>query len=174
MTTNVMERPAGVREAYGGGEQMPLGGYAGLMALFAGGVGLVAALTALLGRRLPERMHAGDVALLAVATHKLSRLVTMDFVTSPLRAPFTEFVKSAGTGEVVEQSRGRGLQRATGDLLTCPWCFDWWVAAGMGLAYLVAPRATRFVAALLTAVTAADFLQLAYEQAKAASGQAAE
>lgn len=174
MTTTLTDGPAAVREAYGAGEQMPLAGYAQLMALFAGGVGLIAGLSALLGRRMPERMHPGDVALMAIATHKLSRLVTMDFVTSPLRAPFTEYVKSAGTGEVVEQSRGRGLQRATGDLLTCPWCFDWWTAAGLGLAYLVAPRATRFVAALLTAVTAADFLQLAYEKAKAASGQAAE
>lgn len=174
MTQDLSTRTAHVKEAYGGGEEMPLAGYAQLIGIFSAAIAVLGGLTALLGRRIPDRIPPGDLLFIAVATHKLSRLVTMDFVTSPLRASFTEFVRSAGTGEVVERSRGSGLRRATGDLATCPWCFDWWTAAGMGIAYLIAPRLTRFVAALLTAVTAADFLQLAYEKAKSSSGQAAE
>ncbi len=171
MTDDALHRAAEVTEGYGGGDEMPLGGYAQLIAIFGGTVGVLAVAMALFGRRLPDRMPAADVLLLAVGTHKLSRLLTVDFVTSPLRAPLTEYVGTAGTGEVTERSRGRGLQRAAGDLLTCPWCFDWWVATGLGGAYLIAPRLTRFVATLLTAVTAADFLHLAYEKTKAASGQ---
>lgn len=174
MTEDALHATAEITEGYGGGEQMPLAGYAQLIVIFGVAVSVLAGATALLGRRLPNRIPPADVLLIAVATHKLSRLLTMDFVTSPLRAPLTKFVGSAGTGEVAERSRGRGLQRAAGDLVTCPWCFDWWVAAGIGGAYVVAPRVTRFVTALLTAVTAADFLHLAYEKTKAASGQAAE
>ncbi len=100
-------------------ENRPLGAYAGLAgiynAVFAG------ALLAAKNRRrpLPERISPGDIALLGVATHKLSRLLTKDWVTSPLRAPFVEFRGASGLpGEVSEQPRGTGLQHALGELLT--------------------------------------------------------
>ena len=48
------------------------------------------------GRALPERMPVGDLALVTVATHKLSRLVAKDRVTSTLRAPFTSVEYQAG------------------------------------------------------------------------------
>src|SRR3954453_15400162 len=75
---------------YGGGEEMPLGGYALLMGLYNAAVAgvLVAAHRA---GRLPERIPTRDLLLLGVATHKLSRLITRDWVTSPLRAPFTQY-----------------------------------------------------------------------------------
>jgi Protein of unknown function (DUF1360) len=40
------------------------------------------------GRELPQRPAPGDVILVGVAAHKLSRLIGKDKVTSPLRAPF--------------------------------------------------------------------------------------
>jgi hypothetical protein len=41
--------------------------------------------------------------LLGVATYKLSRLISSDRVTSPLRAPFVEYVEPAGASEVKEK-----------------------------------------------------------------------
>ncbi|HEX8752359.1 MAG TPA: DUF1360 domain-containing protein, partial [Solirubrobacterales bacterium] len=136
-----------------------------LMASFS--AAFAAALT-LIGRRrgLPERVGGGDVALLGVASHKLSRLVAKDKVTSPLRAPFTELEGSGGPAELEEQARGRGLRRAVGELLICPYCLGLWVAAGFSLGLLVAPRATRVVASVLAALTLSDFLQIAYKAAE--------
>lgn len=157
--------------SYATDHHAPLRGYATLIAIFnAGFIGslLLAAAT----RRPLPRLTAGDVALFGIATHKLSRLATVDFVTAPLRAPFTTYSESAGTGEVREQARSGQLRQATGELLTCPWCFGQWVAAALGIGTVFAPRLTRFVATLAAAVTVSDFLHLAYEKAKSASGQA--
>ena len=72
----------------------------------------------------------------------------------------------SGGGEVIEKSRGEGLQRAIGDLVTCPWCSAPWVAATLGFGFVFAPRVTRFVSGVFAAVTVSDFLQHAYDAAK--------
>ena len=63
-----------------------------------------------------------DIALGALATQKLSRLISKDKVTSFVRAPFTRFEEKAGHGEVFEEPRGTGLRYATGELLVCRYC----------------------------------------------------
>jgi hypothetical protein len=154
--------------AYANGEERPVGGYSLLMSVYA-------ALTLLFGlvvrrkRALPDRIGAGDLALVAVATHKLSRLVTKDTVLAPVRAPFTEFKEAAGSGEVNEEVRGTGLRHAIGELVTCPFCIAVWVSTALAFGLVLAPRATRLVASVLTAVTASDFLQLAYAKAQQAT-----
>src|SRR6266542_768812 len=62
------------------------GGYLLVMGVYGGVVGSLTALARLLGRRPPERISPGDVVLLSVATHKLSRLLAKDAVTTLLRA----------------------------------------------------------------------------------------
>ena len=42
-------------------------------------------------RPLPTRIPAGDLALLSVATYKLSRLIAKDRITGFFRAPFTRY-----------------------------------------------------------------------------------
>ncbi len=83
------------------------------------------------GRRIPERVGVGDLVLMGVATHKLSRLITKDRVTSFARAPFTRYEEPAGHGEIEEHARGTGMRRAVGQLLTCPYCISQWVAGGL-------------------------------------------
>lgn len=68
-----------------------------------------------LGVRLPARVGFGDVALLGVATHKASRLLTKDAVTSPLRVPFARFEEETGMGEVNESIRGHGANGGFSD-----------------------------------------------------------
>jgi hypothetical protein len=111
-------------------------------------------------------MSPRDMALLATATHKTARLVAKDRVTSTLRAPFTEFQDDAGPGEVDEAARGRGLRRAIGELLVCPYCLNMWIAAAMTAGLLVAPRATRWFAGLMSVLFGADLLQIAYKKAE--------
>jgi hypothetical protein len=119
----------------------PLRSYAVLMAMFNGlfVAGLVVARRR--GRELPDRPPLGDIALVGVASHKLSRLITKDKVTSPIRAPFTELEGSGGPGELEEKARG-------------------------SIGILFAPRPTRFVAALFAALTVSDFFQIAYKAAE--------
>ncbi len=103
---------------YGGGKEMPLGGYAVIAGLYGAAFAGFLLTAKKADRPLPERIGLKDILLLGVATHKVSRLITKDWVTSPLRAPFTEYQGTAGAGEVKEKARGQGLQRALGDLFT--------------------------------------------------------
>jgi hypothetical protein len=152
---------------YGQDDQYrPLGGYAVLSGAFGAALGGALLAARASGRPLPERPSAQDVLLAGVATHKLSRLIAKDKVTSFLRAPFTRFQESAGYGEIEEEARGHGLRLATGELLTCPYCLAQWVAAGFTVGYVYAPRLTRLLAGMWTAHAVADFVQLAYSSAE--------
>ncbi len=146
--------------------ERPLGGYAVLTSTFGVLAGGFATWLARSGRPIPERPSAADLALTAVATHKLSRLIAKDRVTSAVRAPFTEFQDDAGPGEVEEAARGHGLHRAVGELLICPYCLGMWAATGFTAGLLTAPRATRWTMSVFTALTASDVLQLAYASAE--------
>ncbi len=151
---------------YQGGEEMPLAGYAALVGIY--NAAFIALLAAAQNSedKLPEKFNFSDLLLLGAATHKLSRIIAKDRVTSPLRAPFTEYVEPAGQSEVKEKVRGTGMQRAVGDLLTCPWCLSPWVAAGLAFGLVFQPRATRLVAGVFAAATVSDFLHHAADAAK--------
>jgi hypothetical protein len=146
-------------------ERPPLGSYAAMSGVFNAAFGAALAVASRSGR-LPERVEAGDVLLIGVASHKLSRVITKERVTAFARAPFTEYQDPAGPGEVEERARGRGMRRAVGELLACPYCLSLWTSAGMHLGVIFAPRVTRVLASTLTAVTAADFLHIAYKAAE--------
>jgi Protein of unknown function (DUF1360) len=104
--------------------------------------------------------------LITVATHKASRLAAKDRVTSGVRAPFTRFEGDAGPGEVSEEARGSGLRRAVGELVICPYCISLWIATALAGGLVVAPRATRWVASVLSAMFGSDLLQIAYKKAE--------
>ena len=150
---------------YSPNEHRPLRGYVTLMSAYAVATGAVAAVAYSRRQKLP-RLSPTDLALLGVATHKLSRLIAKDSVTSPLRAPFVEYVEPAGVAELNERPRGTGLQKSVGELITCPFCMAVWVATGLTAGWVLAPRLTRLVASAATAVAAADFLHLKYAEAR--------
>ena len=135
-------------------EPKPLKSYAALVGSFnlALGAGL------LMSRNLPERSSISDVVLLGVATHKYSRLLTKDRVTSVLRAPFVRYQGDAGPGEVEEDARGEGARYAIGELVVCPYCIGVWIATALGFGLAWQPRRTRFLLNVGTALTISDFL----------------
>ena len=65
------------------------------------------------------------------------------------------------------RSKG-GLKHSIGELITCPFCLDVWIATGFTVGLVFAPRVTRLVAATFSAVTGADFLHLLYAKAQEA------
>ena len=168
MTATAKSAPERIASGYDRPDR-PLGGYAAIMAGY--GVLMTGAATLLARRdRLPDGLSLKDGALLAIATHKLSRTIAKDAVASPLRAPFTRFKGAAGPGEVNEDVRGEGAQKAAGELISCPFCLDQWVASAFVIGLAAAPRFTRFLAGTFAIRAGADFLHFAY----AATEHAAE
>lgn len=155
-----------IQQRYQGNDDRPLGGYVGAMTVYGGMVAGLAGLVKARSIELPERVTWSDLALISVATHKASRLVAKDPVTSPLRAPFTKFKGQSGEAELSEQVIGTGAQHAVGELITCPFCLAQWVATLLVAGMVIAPRLTRLATAMLTAVAASDVLQLVYDVAQ--------
>ncbi|GAA4883181.1 DUF1360 domain-containing protein [Kitasatospora terrestris] len=146
--------------AYTGGDDRPLAAYTGTMAVYAGTV--AAAVTAARATRRPlPAPGPWDLAVNALATHQLARLIAKDPVTSPLRAPFTRFQGASGPAELDEDVRGSGVRKAVGELVTCPFCTGLWVATAITVGSLFAPRATRLATSTLAALAGADFLHFA-------------
>ena len=160
-------RHGSVISHYAPGQERPLGSYvviSGAYATIFGGS--VIALRAR-GHEIPTRPPAvGDILLIGIASHKLSRLIAKDKVTSFVRAPFTRFQKPGGPGEVEEEPYGQGLRFAVGELLVCPYCLAQWVATALTLGLVGAPRFTRLFSSVLVAHTLSDFLQIAYRAAE--------
>jgi hypothetical protein len=156
------ESVQGVFEGYDGGEE-PLPSYAALAGLF----NLILAVFLLIarksGRQIPERVETRDIALLGVATHKLSMLVAQDAVTSPLRAPFTELQEKQSPKNVDEKPRSKGLRRSIGELITCKFCVGQWVASFFTYGLVFAPAVTRLVASIFAIVALSDHLHQTYK-----------
>jgi Protein of unknown function (DUF1360) len=146
-------------------ERPPFRTYAALAAVFNTGFA-GALLTARRSGRLPQRIESRDTILIGIASHKLSRLIAKDKVTSFVRAPFTEYQGRGGPAEVEERARGEGVRRAVGELLICPYCLGLWASGAFHAGLLFAPRTTRVLASTLTALTLSDFLQIAYKVAE--------
>ena len=161
-TTRVRAWAQRQADEYRNGEQRPLDGYLKLMSVYAAGTA-GAFLTARKLGRDPARLSPWDAVQLSIATHRLSRTIAKDPVTSPLRAPFTVYQGVSAPSELHEEVRSHnGLQHSVGELLTCPMCLAQWVATGFTMGLALAPTATRTAMSIFTAVAGADFLQYAY------------
>jgi len=137
-------------------------GYTGALTVFATSVLAAAVAARASGHDLPERFGARDLLLGAIATQKFTRILAKDAVTTPLRAPFTEFEKPLGSAEVQDRPRREHPQHTIGELLTCPFCLAPWTATAYVAALTVAPRAARAWAAVFAVVGGADALQHVY------------
>jgi hypothetical protein len=81
----------------------------------------------------------------ALATHRLTRLVTTDAITEPVRKRVWEKYPPETT--------------KLGYFVTCNWCTSIWVGAGVAIADTVAPRAWRVVALALAASSAVGLVE---------------
>jgi len=158
--THLRLRPAG---------DVDLHGFAGSLTMYAAAV----AATVLLGRAtrqtLPRRYEPADLVIGALATHKAARLLSKASVASPLRAPFTEFVEPAGSGEHHEEARGdQGVRHVVGELITCPFCLSVWIGSAYVAGLVFAPRPTRALGAVMTVVAGSDITQHVYQRLRGA------
>lgn len=78
-------------------------------------------------------MSALDLAVLALAAYRLTRLVTTDTLLEPLRERWwRRFPPSTQPGY----------------LITCDWCTSMWISAPIVLMYSIYPTATVYVCAV--------------------------
>lgn len=89
-----------------------------------------------------------DLVLDGVAAYRLTRLVTTDTITQPVRHRLHAAVESAEAGPVVEK---------LATLVTCPWCVGVWAGFGVTLARQTW-RGWPTVARALTVASAAAWL----------------
>ncbi|WP_433433443.1 DUF1360 domain-containing protein [Nonomuraea sp. CA-141351] len=160
--TEILEK---TEQNYEGEHDRPLRGYVRILGAYGGTVAVAATASMLAGRRVPDHVGVMDLLLMAACTHKVSRRLSKDPVTSPLRAPFTRYEGQGGPAEVDEEPRG-----AVGELLACPFCLAQWVATAYAAGLVLAPRVTRIVGATMTAVAISDWLQLAYAKLMKSAG----
>jgi hypothetical protein len=158
----VSEQEGGAYSGYAEPEERPpFAAYATFALVFNGALAGAVSAAKRSGRDLPERVELQDLALIGAASYKLSRLIAKKKVTAFVRAPFTELQGQGGPAELEETPRGSGLQRALGELLVCPYCLGLWASGAFHAGLLFAPRATRFSASVLAALTISDLLQAA-------------
>ena len=168
-TTDLGKKLAEEKRAYAGDEERPLEGYVAAMATFGAFAAVVVMAAASRRKDAPEHFALMDIGLTGVATHKITRILTKDSVTSPLRAPFTRYKEPGGPAEVMEDVRGSGVKHAVGELITCPFCLSPWVATALTGGLVIAPRFTRAVTAVFSAVALSDHLQLTYAKQQQAA-----
>jgi len=99
-----------------------------------------------------------DVALLGMATFRAGRMIAYDQILGPVREPFTETQPDeSGAGDTTVPE-GSGVQRALGELLSCPICVGTWVAAILTYGLHLLPGPTRVLLTILSAAGAAELL----------------
>ena len=164
--TTLRTQSKAVTSRYAGDHHRPLPGYVAL----AGGYTALAGTALTLARRRAGRRQGrldwGDLALITVSTYRLSRILTKDAISSPLRAPLTRFTGPGLPGEVNEEVapdvEGRPVLHAVSELVTCPFCAGQWVATSLVAAQVIAPAFTRLVTGVLTAAAGAEVLHYAH------------
>jgi hypothetical protein len=122
----------------------PYGYYAVLITIYQA---LYGAFLFLYGRKRArlEQISPLDLAMLGMATLRISKAISEDEITEVVREPVIE-----ARGEQ-RQPRGHGLRWALGRLVLCPTCTGTWVAAFLGYALHLFPSATRPFLAIMSA-----------------------
>jgi hypothetical protein len=140
-------------------KDLPLGWYALTTLAYVG----LATLVVREAARKKLKLSTQDLILYGAAVHKFSRLATKASVTSAFRAPLTRYECSLGYGEFQEVSRRDGFLGDLGDLVSCNYCADAWIALAGLFGLTQAPSTIRVAMQGLSVIAFADFLHVLYE-----------
>ena len=131
--------------------------YAALNAVFGALLtGLVIAARERAGEADP--LTTRDLAVSGVATFALAKVIAKEKIGSWVREPFVEH-----EGTQPQRIRGRRLQRAVGELLTCTRCVGAWSALGLIALRLTSPATGRVVNDVLAVSAMNDWLQAGFK-----------
>jgi hypothetical protein len=137
----------------------PYHAYATITGVFVAGLALSGGIARLIGCDARKQTWL-DLVTLSAATFKASRTIVRDDVTSFLREPFVEGDPRDSADEHPVQTGG--MEQAIGELVTCSRCVGTWVAAGLAMTQVVAPRFGRMLTWTLAGAGINDFLQAGF------------
>jgi hypothetical protein len=150
----VETRPeADVRELYPRDSVEPED-YAAINAVYA--VLLAALVQATRERVRKDPIRNSELLPLAAATFAVSKVIAREKIGTWVREPFVEDASHGGT------PRGRRIQRALGELVTCSRCVGAWSALGVVGLRVAQPEAGRLVASVLATSALNDWLQAGF------------
>jgi hypothetical protein len=107
--------------------------------------------------RAGEPITTQELIPIGAATFALSKVIAREKIGTWVREPFVE--QEGGQ----RKPRGRRLQRAVGELVTCTRCVGAWSALGIVGLRTADPAAGRLVTNVLAASAANDFLQSGFK-----------
>jgi hypothetical protein len=108
-------------------------------------------------RAREDPISGRELLPIAAATFALSKVIAREKIGSWVREPFVD----DPSGE--KRPRGRRLQRAVGELLTCTRCVGAWSALGLVGLRLSSPDSGRIVTNVLAVSAANDWLQSGFK-----------
>jgi hypothetical protein len=100
------------------------------------------------------KLKSRDLVMLGFATYRLGHLISFDKVTEPLRLPFTETKMDDFGAAMTVEARGEGVQRAFGELISCPT----WVAAALVYGLNLFPGPARIFTTIMGAIGMSEVL----------------
>ena len=128
--------------------------YAAINAVYAALLAAVVVATRERVKRDP--IKGAELLPLGAATFAVSKVIAREKIGTWVREPFVEDAVHGG------KPRGRRIERALGELVTCSRCVGAWSALGVVGLRIAAPRAGRVVAAVLATSAVNDFLQAGF------------
>ncbi|MEA2309598.1 MAG: hypothetical protein QOG41_2401 [Thermoleophilaceae bacterium] len=154
-TTEEAARIEREKSSHGGsGRQTEPVDYAAINAVYAAlAAGL---LYATRERSAQDPIPVRELVPLSAATFALSKVIAREKVGTWMREPFVEQDGHA------PRPKGRRLQRAVGELLTCTRCVGAWSALGIVGLRVASPATGRTVSNVLAASAANDFMQAGF------------
>jgi len=113
--------------------------------------------------RVP-RLGTLELVKLGLASHRIGRMIAFERVAEPLRQPFTATVPHETGADETVVARGRGVQWALGELVSCPTCVATWAALGLYLGLTVLPGPTRVLVNVLATAGVAEVAYVGVER----------
>jgi len=103
-----------------------------------------------------EPIRAGELLPLGAATFAVSKVIAREKIGTWVREPFVEDASHGG------KPRGRRIQRAVGELVTCSRCVGAWSALGVVGLRAASPDAGRLVTSVLAVSALNDWAQAGF------------
>jgi hypothetical protein len=138
--------------------------YAAINAVYA--VLLAGVVLATRERAKSDPIRAGELLPMGAAAFTVSKVVAREKIGTWVREPFVEDASHGG------QPRGRRIQRALGELVTCSRCVGAWSALGVVGLRAASPEAGRLVTSILATSAVNDWAQAGFAWLRSKASQA--
>jgi hypothetical protein len=138
--------------------------YAAINAVYA--ILLTGVVLATRERAKRDPIRAGELLPMGAATFTVSKVIAREKIGMWVREPFVEDASQGG------QPRGRRIQRALGELVTCSRCVGAWSALGVVGLRAASPEAGRLVTSILATSALNDWAQAGFAWLRVRANQA--